>query len=232
MTKIAEVFGIGKFGLNCAKQAWKMWQGGNHWSGIESYITFFRYVAKLPLDYSKWDHWEKSAIHSGPRLIHEKFCIISDRPRKLMVNDRNHPHCFDGPFCEWADGSAIYSINGIRIPGWIAKTKREEFTKEMILNETNVDYRRSIIQKIGIERTIELLGAETIDRYDSPVGGQYELIAIDYDGRGEKRPFLKMKNPSVDAWHIEGCPPNIRTVKDAICYRNGLSVFEEPQELS
>ena len=114
---------------------------------------------------------------------------------------------------------------------WIAETKREDFTKAMILEEQNADYRRCIIQKIGIEKTIELLGAEVIDTYESKVGGTYQLLSIDYDGRG-KRPYLKMKSQSIDAFHIEGVPTGTRTVKDAICFRNGLEKFEEPQLLT
>src|SRR6185503_1300276 len=148
MTRIADELGVGTLGLGCAQNAWNMWQGGNQWSAWESYLSFFRHDAKLPIDYSNYDHWEKAAIHSGPRFMHREFCIVSDRPVKLTVNDRNQPHSYDAPFTEWSDGSAIYSINGIRVPAWIAETKREALTKQMILSETNVDNRRCIISKI------------------------------------------------------------------------------------
>jgi len=194
-----------------------MYQGGNFWSAWDSFISFFRHVAKLDLDYSKYDHWEKSTIHGSYRIMHPEFCMISDRPEILTVDEQNRPHNFDGPFCKWRDGSALYSIHGVRIPGWIAETKREDFTKDMILSETNADYRRCIIQKIGIE--------------NSPIGGRYELLAVNYDGRG-KRPYLKMRSKSIDAWHVEGVKPGITTVKDALMYRNGLDKFEEPQQLT
>ena len=163
--------------------------------------------------------------------MHSEFCIVSDRPSKLTIDSQNRPHSYQGPYMEWRDGSALYAIHGIRVPMWIAETPANEFTKQMILGEENADYRRCIIQKIGIERAIELLGAEVIDTYESPVGGKYELLSIDYDGRG-KRPYLKMKSKSIDAWHIEGCKPGTLTVKDAICFRNGLTKFEEPRALT
>ena len=222
---------IGKFGLDCAYESSKMWNGGNQWSAYPSYLSFFRYVAKLNIDYTKWDYYEKAAIHAGHRIMHEKFCIISDRPEILKIDEQNRPHSFDGPFCRWRDGSALYSIHGIRVPMWICETKKEDFTKEMIVNETNADNRRCIIQKIGIEKAIELLGADVIDSYESPIGGKYELLQIDYDGRG-KRCYLKMKSKSIDAYHIEGIKPGITTVKEAIAYRNGLDKFEEPEILT
>ena len=222
---------IGKFGLDCAYESSKMWNGGNQWSAYPSFLSFFRHVAKLDIDYTKWDYYEKAAIHAGHRIMHEKFCIISDRPEILKIDEQNRPHSFDGPFCRWRDGSALYSIHGIRVPMWICETKKEDFTKEMIVNETNADNRRCIIQKIGIEKAIELLGADVIDSYESPIGGKYELLQIDYDGRG-KRCYLKMKSKSIDAYHIEGIKPGITTVKEAIAYRNGLDKFEEPEILT
>ena len=233
MAKIAAALNVGELGLRCATNAYNVWQGGNQWSAWVGFLSFFRHVAKLKIDYSKWDHWENAAIHGGPRIMHTEFCMISDRPKTLLVDEQNRPHNFDGPFCEWRDGSSLYSIHGVRIPMWIAETKREEFTKAMILEETNADNRRCIIQKIGIEKTIKLLGAEIIDSYESKAGGLYELLAIDYDGRGEKRPYLKMINPSmIGVVHIEGCKPGTKTVKDALCYRNGLKKFIEPEVIT
>ena len=223
---------LGDFGLRCAQQSWRFYQGGNFWSGWTCFLSFFKNVVGLDIDYSKYVHYEKANIHGSWRFMHEKFCIISDRPSKLTVDEENRPHSYQGPYIEWRDGTALYAIHGVRVPMWIAETKAEEFTKDMILSEENADYRRCIVQKIGIEKTVELLGAEVIDTYESSVGGQYELLAIDYTGTGEKRPFLKMKNPSMDAWHIEGVSPGIKTVKDAICFRNGLKKFIEPEVLS
>ena len=233
MSKISIDFNLGKFGLKCAASASRMYQGGNFWSGWVAYLSFFRHIAKLDIDYSKFDHWEKATIHGSYRIMHSEFCIISDRPKKLQVDNQNRPHCFQGPYCEWSDGSALYAIHGVRVPMWICETKVDEFTKEMILSENNVDFRRCIIQKIGINKAIELLGADVVDTYDSQVGGKYELLMVDYTNTGEKRPYLKMSNPSLEnTYHIEGCHPNVKTCKEAIMFRNGLKKFIEPKVLS
>jgi hypothetical protein len=113
------------------------------------------------------------------------------------------------------------------------KTPAKDITKDMFLSETNVDKRREISKKLGIDRTIQMLGAEVVDTYNSKVGGKYELLMVDFDGRGTKRPYLKMKNPSLkDTYHIEGVDPSCKTVKEALMYRNGLLVFNEPESLS
>lgn len=233
MVNLSLRFNVGKFGILCAERAWSMWQGGNFWSGWTAFLTFFRYVAKLDIDYSKFEHWEKATIHGSVRFVHDEFCIVSDFPTQILQDDQHRGHCFDGPYIKWSDGTGIYQIHGINVPAWICETPRNEFTKEMILKEENVDYRRCIIQKIGITKAIEILGAEVVDTYDSQIGGRYELLMIDYDNRGTKRPYLKMSNPSLnDTFHVEGVEPNIKTAKAAIMYRNGLKTFIEPVSLS
>jgi hypothetical protein len=89
--KIADIVGVGLFGIKCAQNAYNFWQGGNQWSALDSFLTFFRHVVKLDINYNNYDAWETLAVHSGPRILHEEFCMISDRPRILTVNNRNQP---------------------------------------------------------------------------------------------------------------------------------------------
>jgi hypothetical protein len=126
----------------------------------------------------------------------------------------------------WSDGSALYSLNGVRVPIWIIETPKEQFTKEMITKEPNADIRREIIRKIGKTRIIELLDYKIIDKM-----GSYELISFDI-GDGRQRPWLKMIGPSTGFTHIEGVPTEINTVKNAICFRNSLSKYEKPISLT
>ena len=226
MINFSKNLGNSKFFLGCSIKASSFYQGGNFWSGWTSFLSFFHNIVKLPIDYSKFDHWEKAAIHSGPRWMHKEFCIISDRPEVLTVNERNQPHNSNGPFCKWRDGTALYSMNGVRVPAWTVETPIAEITKEMFVGEKNADVRRELAKRIGIHRVVEFLGAQVID---SEYG--YELLSVDLgDKRG--RPYLKMKDASIDAWHIEGVRPGVKTVKEAIMYRNGLTQYVQPIQIT
>jgi hypothetical protein len=88
----------------------------------------------------------------------------------------------------------------------------------MLLSELNTEVRREIVRKVGIERVCETLNAECIDR-----AGNYELLLLDLQD-GRRRPFLKMKNPSVGVYHIEGVDPRCRTVAEALAWRNQSDV--------
>ena len=135
-----------KMMLECAQLSWKMRNGGNQWSGFCAFITFFRYVAQLNIDYSKWDHYEKAALHAGPRWMHPKFCIVSDRPSVLKVDEQSKPHCDDGPFCVWRDGAKLYSVHGVRVSGLVVEHP-EHITAEMIAEETNDSAKQIMLER-------------------------------------------------------------------------------------
>lgn len=162
---------------------------------------------------------------------YENVCVMSERPMEIHVNDRGDIHNFTGPGVLYADGFAIYAFNGIEVPQQLADKPADKITKNDFLKQENADIRREISNKIGIQRTMELLGAEVADKLTCSVGGKYELIMVNYDDRG-KRPYLKMGNPSINADHIEGVLNGVTTVEKALCYRNGLKKWVAPQNLS
>lgn len=133
------------------------------WSAYDSYLSFFRHVAKLDIDYSKWDHWEQASLNSGFRFMHEEFCIVCDRPELLLVDDQNRPHSDNGPFCRWRDGSALYAVHGVRVPMWIVETPQKITTKD-IDDESNSEVRRIMLDRFGWSRYIFETGTKPIDK--------------------------------------------------------------------
>jgi hypothetical protein len=224
MKTLASQLGVGDFGLQCAARAWQMWQGGNQWSGYDSYISFFRHIVGLNIDYSGWAHWETLSLHSGPRIIHPDFCMISDRPAELMRDEQNRPHAADGPFCRWRDGSALYSVHGVRLPAWVIE-RPGEITADKIQSETNAEVRRIMVERFGMARYLKESGAKAIDheegigtlyRKDEPddapiymvevinntpeADGSFKRYTLDVSGAGEQSPGLKDDRPG-----MKGC---------------------------
>ena len=85
----------------------------------------------------------------------------------------------------------------------------------MILRTTNAEVRREIVRKIGIERACQQLAAKVVDRQ----GELYELLLLDL-GDKRRRPYLKMRNPSLGVYHLEGVHPTCKTVEEALRWRN------------
>jgi len=140
-----------------------MWQGGNQWSGYDAYLSFFQDVVGLDLpEYGAYQHWRTLTERSGPRIMHPDFCMISDRPELLTIDSLNRPHNDAGPFCRWRDGTALYSVHGVRVPAWlIEKTRR--LTVGIIATEANTEVQRVMIEKFGWDRYAEESGATAID---------------------------------------------------------------------
>ena len=164
MRALVRQMGGAPFWLACASHAWKMRNGGNQWSGWVAHLSFFRHVVQLPLDYQHWQHYEAAAILGGPRYSHAEFCIVSDRPVRLMVDAERRPHCADGPFCAWSDGTALWAWHGVYVP---ARVILGHYTVADIQTEPNAEIRRAMIERMGWDRYLIESGATPVqcDRY-------------------------------------------------------------------
>lgn len=166
-----------------------MRDGGNQWSGWSAYLSFFRHIAKLDIDYSKWQHYELCAERSGPRLMHAKFCVVSDRPEVLKVDEQNRPHCSEGPSHRWRDGWELYHWHGVRVPkAWIADSKNLD--PKTALTWHNIEQRRAAAEIIGWKRVLEQLSPKVINKSKDPEIG--ELIEVELPDAGIAR-FLRVR---------------------------------------
>lgn len=146
-------------------------------------------------------------------------CIKNEKPAKPVV--RGVLHKDNGMAIRFRDGKGQYKLNGITVPEEIVMTPWDKIDPNLVLTTTNADVRREIVRKIGVERMSTTLGATVMDKQ-----GDYELLSLKLND-GRVRPYLKMMNPSLGGvWHIEGVPPNIKSVKEAIIWRNETD--EEP----
>ncbi len=148
----------------------------------------------------------------------ENLIVLQERPIAVHFNSAGSLHKDMGMAIEYNDGFGVYALDGIRVKREYAMTPANEIDCRLVLKEKSVDVRRVLINKIGIERLLSELDAKVIDKDDT-----YELVILDLDD-DRQRPFLKMRNPSIDAIHVEGVPPDIRTIVDALAWRNGFNL--------
>jgi hypothetical protein len=210
--------------LNSATATWRMWNGGNQWSAWASFLSFFRHVVKLPLDYSKWKHYEDAALYGGPRVMHAKFCMISDRPTVLKVDSQNRPHCQDGPFCAWSDGTALYSWHGVRVP-WDIIERPASITVARIESEQNAEVRRVMIERMGYERYVLDSGAKLI--HSDETGALYrkefaddEALVVVHVINSSPEPDGSFKK------YILRVPPDIQRARQAVAWTFGMKEEE------
>jgi len=152
-------------------------------------------------------------LTSGWSLFFWQFALISEKPIAIhRVGNRLHKD--EGLAVEYSDGFGVYALNGVIMNSEYVLTPAEKITPETVLAEKNVDQRRELIRKIGVERMLSKLPHRVLEKK-----GDYEMLSVNLGGGVTDARFLKMVNPSVKCFHIEAVIEGISTVEQALNYR-------------
>jgi hypothetical protein len=189
------------------------WLDGHFMSSYFSFFNFMNEVLGIKFEVQEKYDWYQKTSEVGFIYPLDKICIISDRPESIKMKN-GVLHCDNAPAIRYTDGFSIWCLNGVSVPQEIIETSAEKLNPELIVKEQNAEVRREIVRKIGIDRVCQKLGARVLDKQ-----GDYELIDINL-GENRYRPYLKMKNPSIGVFHIEGVATECKTVQEALKWRN------------
>ena len=148
--------------------------------------------------------------------------VVSGRPTEIHRNGHGLHRDGGGMALSYADGWGFYALNGVQVPNWLATNRAETIAPKRLLEIGNAEVRREFVRKVGIDRICYKLGAQTLDK-----SGDYELLTLDL-GDGEHRPYLKMLNPSIGTWHVEGVARECRTVEHALKFRKPEAMRQVP----
>lgn len=240
------------WGHECARSVYRMWQGGNTWSGFLAYAAFFLEQASLDIDWAKFHPWRELGELSGPRAVHDDYVMISDRPAELHLDENGNPHCETGPHVRWRDGSRLYCIHGTRVPAWIVEYP-EQITVDSIMKETNAEIRRIMIDRFGLKNdggadwynqafarqrgrigaTKLIAHAKVVDETVDEIGNPLKLYRLEVPG-DEAIVMVRLVNstPEPDGSHREyfgRVPPTITSAFEARnwrCYLGKDARFE------
>ena len=180
------VVGDTPFVRSCIANTYNMRNGGNQWAAWCCFLSFVRdIIGWSDTLHDAYSTYETCAIHSGPRYMHPKFCIISDMPTVLEGYERDGgvivAHCETGPSHVWADGWALWHIDGVPVDKQIV-LHPETQTIEQIDNEQNEEVRRVRIERFGWARYIAESDAECIDSRRNDIDGTTEALVRLKDG--------------------------------------------------
>lgn len=230
------------------------------WGAQESYwIAFYLFCAEIGVKYKKQDDktlnlWAEISQSCTWFYPFENVCLICERPTQIHMNDKERLHKDGGPSVLFKDGLAVYSLNDIRVPQYIAETPAVQLDVMKVMAETNVDVRREGLRKISMSKIIKDTKAKKLDEWHSTTQltkeedqfidnhfnvvtfrqhfqkwCNYELYDMDF-GDGKTRRVLKMTNPSVaGAEHFERVEDNCETVKQALAWRNSQQDYLNPK---
>jgi len=169
--------GRDKYAWSGSSSVW--YDGGNLYSFRCSLVSFARDIIGIKCKEPKYHrHYETCTRLSGPRYMHEKFCVISDFPIELNYYTRNGElvaHNDKGPSHLWADGFAIWTINGIAVTEQIVMSP-ETLTIDQIDAEVNEEIKRVMIERFTWTRYITETNAECLDARINDVDGTSEAL--------------------------------------------------------
>jgi hypothetical protein len=213
-------------------QVWRAGYG-SHDSGWISFYKFFREEVNLKEETEKLIPLMNLAEQSGWWWPFENLVIITEKPKIVsIVNRRLHKD--NGPAIEYSDGFSVYALNGIRMKQEYVMTPANELSVSTIMKEQDVDIRRELLKKVGLQRFIKETKGKILDSMKFTVNNkqiQYDLIKVQL-GNNIEGLVLKMDNPSIDEIHVEGVEDTCKTVKDALAWRNGFDKYIEPITLT
>lgn len=132
------------------------------WAPMCAYYAAMRDVLGLQLpQFQAYAAWEACAREGGFRVMHPEFCIVSDFPAEIHVDEQNRPHNDHGPSHRWRDGWALYHVHGVRVAEWIVEHP-ERITVQAIESETNAEVRRVMTERYGTARYLLDSGAVAV----------------------------------------------------------------------
>jgi len=182
------------------------------WAGWFSFYEFFRNECGInyPPEYDTF----KNCQDYGMVFPLDELCIVCQPPTIIKKNNSGL-HCENGPALSYNGDNEIYALNGVVMKKEYVMTPSHEISGEMILKETNTEVRRELLRKVGVERAMNSLPHKLLEKR-----GNYELYSIDLSNEVKDARYLKMLNPSIKTWHIEGIEPGISTITEALKWRN------------
>lgn len=150
----------------------------------------------------------------------DRGVLFVEKHTSVRFNDRNEAHCDNGPAIAYADGTAIYIIDGIRVTEQIVM-RPETLTVAQINEEQNNDVRTIMLNRYGWAKYLNEINADCIDERENVIEGTYEaLFDTPRDG---KRLVATCSTGRVVTL---GVPPEIKTCADAQQWLSGSPEFK------
>ncbi len=154
----------------------------------------------------------------------EKICFLCELPTESLVNERGQLHNDSGPAMRFADGFEIYAINGVVIPK-DAMMASAKLTVDQIDKEQNVEVRRILIQRYGMERYLKDSSAVEID---SDEFGVLYKKSLHMD---EPIVVVRVLNPTPEPdgtrkYYFLRVPPYMTSAKAAVAWTFNMSPEE------
>ena len=202
-----------------------------------SWIAFYQFCGKiLPGIYEAMPRktlvlLDELAQSCGWWYPRDGVVVACERPSIVAMEEQpTRPttyrlHASDGPAVQFRDGWAIYAWHGVRVPSKLIETP-SQITREDLLQESNAEVRRAMMERLGHDRFASLLDLEAVHQETyGPVGKAQTATLLRTKTRDavarEYLQFVRVTCPSTGRIYHLAVPPEIRTAKAAVAWTFG-----------
>ena len=147
---------------------------GQHDANWLAFYDFFRNECGLIKETEKLNALTELSKYTGWFLPHEHICWVSERHCILNRDDNGRLHSLTSAAVVYPDGWKIYAVHGVRLPAWIIE-EPEKITIDAIEKEENVEIRRVMTDKYGLDKYLENCGASIIHQDSNGILYKKEL---------------------------------------------------------
>ena len=175
-------------------------------------------------------------VSAGPLVVLNREIVISERPIRCSLDDLGRPHAEGGPAVVYGDGLAVFAWHGVVVPE-SAVGDPDRITVAAIDREENVEVRRVLVERMGLERLVRERGAALIHEDETgrlwrrglsvgatPTWGPRRLV-------DEPVSFVEVINATPEAdgsrrTYFLRVPPTIDTAREAVAWTFSMSAAE------
>ena len=195
------------------------------WASWFSYYEFVK--SELGVIFPNNTEYEAFKACQGYGMVFplDELCIVCQPPSQIHKN-ANGLHNENGPALSYNGENEIYALNGVIMTKDYVMTSAHEISSETILKEPNAEVRLELIRKVGIEKMLTSLPHKLLEKR-----GNYELYSLNLSDEVKDAKYLKMTNPSIGVFHLEGVAPEIFTIDAALNWRN-QNMFTDAEVLT
>lgn len=201
-----------QFASACANQSWYCGLGGMDGDNLELLSFAEQMGMDLPdiagvLELSSQVHWW---------WAFDKVCIVTYRPRMILIDQQERLHNDHGPAVEYNDGWCIYARKGSFVPERVIRFAHRKSLAD-IEREQNIEIRRHLIEVYGVEQYLKDAEAVKIDQDSCGVLYRKDFLL------DEPLKMVKVLNstPEPDGsqrYYYLRVPPNVETAREAVAW--------------
>ncbi len=142
----------------------------------------------------------------------QDVAVVVQRPKVLARDREGRLHSATGKCIKYHDGWGFSAWHGVRVPEQAIR-QPETLTREDFLNESNMEVRRVMQERMG-ERFVSELGGVVIDT--SPRSTLYEVALPDDPERVAR--YVQVQDASSERQYFLRVPPTIQTAGEAVAW--------------